>query len=854
MIRVHGCTLFQPGAASFRPGHCNSERPSGMSTKEDSMTTTQATGTPEAQAPASEYGEDSIKVLEGLSAVRKRPGMYIGDTDDGSGLHHMVFEVVDNAVDEALAGHCKNVDVMVHLDGSASIRDDGRGIPIGMHPTENRPTPEVVMCVLHSGGKFDQNSYKVSGGLHGVGVSVVNALSEWLILDIRRDGKHVRQEFRRGDPFTGLVVVGDSTERGTTVHFKADPSIFTNVEFQFEQLSGRLREQAFLNRGLRITLRDERSGQTDEFYYEDGIREYVSHLNKNKTTLTREPIVVAGKGVMGDAGQGPPCEVDVAVQWNDSYAEQVFCFTNGIRNSDGGTHMAGFRGALTRTINNYAAASGALKNAKVALSGEDSREGLTAVISVRLPDPKFSSQTKSKLISSDVKAVVETVVSEALDTYFEEHPVDARNILGKCIEAARAREAARKARELTRRKGVLEGASLPGKLADCQERDPQLSEIFLVEGDSAGGSAKSGRDRKNQAILPLRGKILNVEKARLEKMLSSQEIVTLITALGTGIGPDEFDAGKVRYHKIVIMTDADVDGSHIRTLLLTFFYRQMKPLIEKGYLYIAQPPLYKVQKGKHIEYVKDDGALQNYLVARGPLAEVRVVDDAGRVFHGPELTHLIRNLTEIAALSNGYSRLGIDETLMAHLLEVGIEQNGVSLHGMEHAVMDAAERLTKRGVPATVVPDGSTAGGALSIPQPVGRPLIVPGELLTRPRFRKGAIIYGQIKDVKAPLRMLEEAGDKQGEVIENRLQLPEAVMGIARKGLTIQRYKGLGEMNPDQLWETTMDPTKRTLLQVTVNDAERTEEMFTVLMGDAVEPRRQFIERNALDATNLDI
>ena len=815
------------------------------------MTTTEVQGTP---AASGDYGDASIKVLEGLSAVRKRPGMYIGDTDDGSGLHHMVFEAVDNAVDEAMAGHATGIDVVLHLDGSASIRDDGRGIPIGMHPTEGRPTPEVVMCVLHAGGKFDQDSYKVSGGLHGVGVSVVNALSEWLHLEIMRDGRHVRIDFSRGDVTVPMHELGTTDRKGTLVHFRPDPQVFALTDFKFDTLAGRLREQAFLNRGLRINLRDERTGQAEEFYYQDGIREFVTHLNRNKTVLNKEVIVINGRARMGDADKGPFCEVEVALQWNDSYQEQVFCFTNTIRNGDGGTHLAGVRGALTRTINTYGQKQPVLKNAKVELTGEDMREGLTAVIAVRLPDPKFNDQPKSKLISSDVKGVVESTVGDALETYFEENPSDARNILGKCIEAARAREAARKARDLTRRKGILEGASLPGKLADCQERDPALSELFLVEGDSAGGSAKGGRDRKNQAILPLRGKILNVEKARLEKMLSNQEVVTLITALGTGIGPEEFDISRLRYHKIVIMTDADVDGSHIRTLLLTFFYRQMKPIIERGHLYIAQPPLYKVAKGKAVEYVKDDNGLQAFLVARGPLSEVRVVAASGRSFDGPELTNLIRNLGELRALNTTYSRLGIDEHLLAHLLDVGAEQAGISLHGMEHTVLDAAERLKQRGVAAGTVEEGGMSAGALSIPQPVGRPLIVSGELLVRAVFRRAALIHQGFKDVTGPLKVLQLSSDKDPIIVEHRLELPEVVMGLARKGLTIQRYKGLGEMNPDQLWETTMDPTKRNLLQVTLNDAERTEEVFTVLMGDAVEPRREFIERHALDATNLDI
>jgi DNA gyrase subunit B len=816
------------------------------------MTTTELPSPPPPR-DGSSYNAEDIQVLEGLEAVRKRPGMYIGDTDDGSGLHHMAYEVVDNSVDESMAGYCKNIEVVLRPDGSCSVTDDGRGIPIDMHAT-GRPTPEVVMCVLHAGGKFDQNAYKVSGGLHGVGVSVVNALSEYLLLEVFRDGKHVSMEFKRGAPVTGLVERGPSSQRGTRITFRPDPQVFRIVEFKFEVLAGRFREQAFLNKGLRITLRDERSGQSEDFYYENGILEFVGHLNKNKQVLHAAPIVITGRRNMGEDQAGPPCEVAVAIQWNDGYAEQVFCFTNGIRNSDGGTHLAGFRGALTRTINSYASKSPAAKNAKVALTGEDSREGLTAVVSVRLPDPKFNDQQKSKLVSSDVKGVVEGIIGDALESHFEEHPAEAKAVIGKCVDAARAREAARKARELTRRKGVLDGAALPGKLADCQERDPALSEIFIVEGESAGGTAKSGRDRKNQAILPLRGKILNVEKARLEKMLSSQEIVTLITALGTGIGAEEFDENKVRYHKIVIMTDADVDGSHIRTLLLTFFYRQMRPLIDRGYLYIAQPPLYKVQKGKHIDYVKDDPALQAFLVARGPLADVTVTDDTGRVFNGNELTHLIRNLGDIRQVYGSYRRLGIDDDLMGRLLDVGAAQATTSIHSLEEAVQDASRRLAEVGVPCDVMPDAGVAAGALRIPQPVGQPLVVPGELLTRAVFRRAAMLHQSLREVKAPLHVRQKAGDADAMLVQDRLDLPEVVMGLARTGLTIQRYKGLGEMTAEQLWETTMDPTRRTLLQVTINDAERTEDTFTVLMGDAVEPRREFIERNALDAVNLDI
>jgi DNA gyrase subunit B len=791
------------------------------------------------------YDASSIKILEGLEAVRKRPGMYIGDTDDGSGLHHMVFEVVDNSVDEALAGHCDTVTVTLHEDGSASIEDNGRGIPVDMHES-GKPACEVILCVLHAGGKFDQNSYKVSGGLHGVGVSVVNALSEELILHIKRNGKLYEQTFSRGDPTSGLKVLGDAEGTGTKIRFKPDSQIFTNnIAFHFDLLAGRLREQAFLNKGLTVRIVDERTGKDKDFFYQDGIKEFVQHLNKNNQALNKEPVCIAGSRPMGDDAKGPECSVDIAIQWNDSYQEHVFCFTNNIKNGDGGTHLAGFRAALTRTLNAYANRVFAKQLEKSALSGEDMREGLTAVVAVKLPDPKFSSQTKDKLVSSEVKSVVESLVTEQLTLWLEERPTEAKLICQKIIEAARAREAARKARELTRRKGVLDGLGLPGKLADCQEKDPANCELFIVEGDSAGGSAKSGRDRKAQAILPLRGKILNVEKARFDKMLSSQEIITLITALGTGIGPDEFDAAKVRYHKIVLMTDADVDGSHIRTLLLTFFYRQMRELVERGYLYIAQPPLYKVQKGKKENYLKDDDALENFLVAN-MLESVEVYSSTGKV----ETSILQKSVTALYAYQRLLERIrkrqdpNIIDALVraANVDSLQVDRDALQKHLALHApeVLPIAVEHREHETVIQSVHNGA------------------PVQTWVNEVWLK-SVEHRELKKHAEQIALLGPGPYKiakgQGfEELATVFELAESLDQMARKGQTIQRYKGLGEMNPSQLWETTMDPANRTFLQVRIEDAVEADGAFSDLMGDEVDPRREFIEKAALDVVNLDI
>jgi len=821
------------------------------------------TGHPPASEPvAGTYDASSIQVLEGLTAVRKRPGMYIGDTDDGSGLHHMVYEVVDNAVDEALAGYCDHVGVVLHVDGSCTVTDNGRGVPVDMHE-KGVSAAEVIMCSLHSGGKFDTSSYKVSGGLHGVGVSVVNALSEKLILEVQRNGKLYRQSYVRGDPEAALAMVGESTGRGTSVRFKPDLTIFTNTEFNFDILAGRLREQAFLNKGLSIELVDERSGKSHQFKYDDGMREFVAHLNRNKTVL--HPAPISFKGVRPLTDGGPECECEVAIQWNDSYQEQVFCFTNNIKNTDGGTHLAGFRAALTRTINNYIAAQSFGKTNKVPLMGEDAREGLTAVLSVKLPDPKFNSQTKEKLVSSDVKGVVESIVNEELAAYLEEHPGDARGIAQKVVDAARAREAARKARELTRRKGVLEGASLPGKLADCQERDPALSELFIVEGDSAGGSAKSGRDRHYQAVLPLRGKILNVEKARFDKMLSSEGIITLITALGTGIGTDEFDPQKARYHKIVIMTDADVDGSHIRTLLLTFFYRQMRGLVERGYLYIAQPPLYKISKGKRENYLKDDPALENYLLdlatgsvevradggngASAPLTPAAIKGAAQAYLSYQKLLQRMRKRRDprvVDALVRG-AKVTTPMLKDADALKEAIESTGDFLEQHYPEVLPVEGALR---------PDTEHGGYFVALTtRHNGAPVetMINHRLVDSPELAELHHLYERMRSLgRPPFTVAAEKGEPTQFATFDHLV--KALLEGARKGQTIQRYKGLGEMNPGQLWETTMDPSTRTFLQVRVDDTVEADEIFTVLMGDAVEPRREFIEKNALDVSNLDI
>jgi DNA gyrase subunit B len=808
-------------------------------------------------AEATAYDASSIKVLEGLSAVRKRPGMYIGDTDDGSGLHHMVYEAVDNSIDEALAGFCDTVDVVIHEDGFVSVKDNGRGIPVGMHES-GRPACEVIMCVLHAGGKFDQNSYKVSGGLHGVGISVVNALSELLKLEISRDGFKYEQSFSRGDPITELIQIGPSDERGTKISFKPDPEIFNNIEFHFDVLSQRLREQAFLNKGVKVNIIDERNGKSHNFLFQDGIREFVQHLNRSVTPLHKAPILIQGQKVLNEQQGNAQCEVDCAMQWNQSYQERMYCFTNNIKNNDGGTHLAGFRAGLTRSITAYIYKQFEKHVEKGVLKSEDIREGLTAVLSVKLPDPKFGSQTKDKLVSSDVRAVVESLVADQIASWLEENPAEAKIICLKVIDSSRAREAARKARELTRRKGALDGMGLPGKLADCQERDPKMAEFFIVEGNSAGGTAKTGRDRKFQAIMPLRGKILNVEKARFDKMLSSQEIITLIAALGCGIGPDEFDAAKVRYHKIVLMTDADVDGSHIRTLLLTFFYRQMRELIERGYLYIAQPPLYKVQKGKKENYLKDDAALEHYVIEQS--LQQAIVFQATNSLAEKDV---FMGLSSYYALKRGLARMrkrcdqDILEALLAHdeLLKDDLENiDTVSLASA--ITKDLSERKSHvqlknieknlsdneflRGLQISAERDGSINN------------FVISSVFLKSSEYKELIRNYDlAMKLGKGPFSFTRGQINEKFATLQDFAQFIES---NSRKGLTIQRYKGLGEMNPKQLWETTMDPSVRTLLRVNVEDAVEADTAFSDLMGDEVEPRRLFIERVALEAVNLDV
>jgi DNA gyrase subunit B len=822
---------------------------------------TATTPADEALNKGAEYDASSIKILEGLEAVRKRPGMYIGDTDDGSGLHHMVYEVVDNSIDEALAGHCDTVDVVLHVDGSASVRDNGRGIPVGQHES-GRSAAEVILCELHAGGKFDQNSYKVSGGLHGVGVSVVNALASELELEIRREGKIWQMHFSRGDPTDALQPIGDMQpggRTGTKVRFKPDPHIFSNTEFNFDTLSQRLREQAFLNRGVKVTIADERSGKSHEFIFEDGISEFVRHLNKSRSTLHSKTIYMIGTRPLGNSGT--ECTVEIAMQWNDSYQENVFCFTNNIKNGDGGTHLAGFRTALTRTINNYAQKALSKQIAKMSLSGEDMREGLTGVVSVKMPDPKFSSQTKAKLVSSDVKGAVESLVGEALSAWFEENPGDAKQIAGKAIEAARAREAARKARELTRRKGVLDGAGLPGKLADCQEKDPALSELYIVEGDSAGGSAKSGRDRKFQAILPLRGKILNVEKARFDKMLGNQEVTTLITALGTGIGSDEFDVSKARYHRVIVMTDADVDGSHIRTLLLTFFYRQMRELVERGYLYIAQPPLYKITKNKKDTYLKDDPALEQFLVDAA--ARALAVDGEGGPVDEPSLKNACLALYSFRRLLERMRRRYDPRVLDGIVRGAKLERADlIQLHaaGIEAELKQHFEQYSPEILPVRVEPaadeDNATVQAVTIHTVNNGAPVVtkVTAAFLDSPELVELRRQLGRMQEIgEGPFRVKRAKSDEIDE-LENIDDLVKKLDQEARRGSSIQRYKGLGEMNPEQLWETTMDPENRSLLRVEITDTYEADQVFSDLMGDEVEPRREFIQSTALDAVNLDI
>ncbi|HEX8650437.1 MAG TPA: DNA topoisomerase (ATP-hydrolyzing) subunit B [Pyrinomonadaceae bacterium] len=801
----------------------------------------------------SAYDAGSITVLEGREAVRKRPAMYIGSTGD-IGLHHLVYEVVDNSIDEALAGYCDTVEVAIHLDNSITVVDNGRGIPVDYHKQEKKSAAEVVMTKLHAGGKFDSNAYKVSGGLHGVGVSCVNFLSESLRLEIWRDGKTYEQEYERGIPVTKLEQTGKTRKRGTKITFKPDAEIFDVSEFSFDKLSERLREKAFLNKGIRITIRDEReeTERSHEFYYKGGIAEFVKHLNKNKNTLHDKPLYFERNN---DA-----LSIEVAIQYNDGYDEKVYSFANNINTVDGGTHLSGFRSAFTRTINNYAQSSGLAKNFKGSLTGDDVREGLVAVISVKLPQPQFEGQTKGKL-NSDVKGAVESFLNERLTEYFEQNPTVARKVVGKALDAARAREAARKAREIVR-KGAMGSTMLPGKLADCQERDPTLCEIYIVEGDSAGGSAKQGRDRKNQAILPLKGKILNVEKARFDKMLGHGEIKTLITALGTGIGKDDFDLNKLRYHKIILMTDADVDGSHIRTLLLTFFYRQMPDLVERGHVYIAQPPLFKVKRGKREEYIKDERSMVRYLM-RQATGDLKVKSTSAKVvIEGRDLTRALEQMVELKSLrEKAARRLGGDSRLLGTLLEAlggqegVLRKEGATLRSVfqDGDLMARVEGiLAEEGYKTDLSTDEEHGLWEIEAVAESGANVCIDWNLASYVEIQKAVELYTTLEDRLPSPFIVGENGSS--EEVSSREALLERVLAAAKKDLVIQRYKGLGEMNPEQLWETTMNPEKRTLLQVKVDDAVETDQIFTVLMGDAVEPRRRFIEDNALDVKNLDV
>ncbi|MCD1617275.1 DNA topoisomerase (ATP-hydrolyzing) subunit B [Salipiger marinus] len=800
-----------------------------------------------ASAPQ-EYGADSIKVLKGLEAVRKRPGMYIGDTDDGSGLHHMVYEVVDNGIDEALAGHADFVSVKIHADSSVSVRDNGRGIPVDLHIEEGVSAAEVIMTQLHAGGKFDQNSYKVSGGLHGVGVSVVNALSVWLELRIWRNGKEHYARFEHGDTVEHLRVVGDSNgEQGTEVRFLASTGTFSNLEYSFETLEKRLRELAFLNSGVRILLEDERPAEPlrSELHYEGGVREFVKYLDRSKQPMMADPIYMTGER----DGIG----VEVAMWWNDSYHENVLPFTNNIPQRDGGSHMAGFRGALTRTLTRYATESGIAKREKISFTGDDAREGLTCVLSVKVPDPKFSSQTKDKLVSSEVRPAVENLVNEKLGEWFEENPGQAKIIVGKIVEAALAREAARKARELTRRKTAMDVNFLAGKLKDCSEKDPSKTELFIVEGDSAGGSAQTGRDRGTQAILPLKGKILNVERARFDRMLASQEIGNLVMALGTGIGRDEFNISKLRYHKIILMTDADVDGAHIRTLLLTFFYRQMPSLIEGGFLYIAQPPLFKVTRGKSEVYVKDQAALDDYLINQG-LDGAQLVLGTGEAMAGQDLARVIdeaRQLKRVLdAFPTHYPRHILEQAAISGAFVPGaVEQD---LQGVADKVAKRLDLIAveyERGWQGRITQDRGIR--LARILRGVEEVRTLDGSLLRSGEARRTGSFTQALRGVYDLPATLERKDRKQA--IYGPLGLLQAILEEGEKGLSLQRYKGLGEMNPGQLWETTLDPDARTLLQVKIDDMAEADDMFTKLMGDVVEPRRDFIQQNALNVENLD-
>ncbi len=799
--------------------------------------------------PDPTYNAENIKVLKGLEAVRKRPGMYIGDTEDASGLHHMVFELVDNSIDEAQAGYCSRIDVTIHSDESVTVEDDGRGIPVDLHKGEGRSAAEVIMTELHSGGKFDKNSYKVSGGLHGVGVSVVNALSGTLELEIKRDGAVWHQIYHQGVPEAPIRSIGTSQKTGSKVRFWPDPEIFTVLEFHYDTLAQRLRELSFLNRGIFIHLTDERSGKEADFNYAGGISSFVEHLNRNKEPIHPAPIHLIDTR---DDGTGEEV-VEVALQWNQGYQELLYSFTNTINNRDGGTHLSGLKTALTRTVNAYAQTSGLAKQLKENLTGEDVREGLTAVISVKIKDPKFSSQTKDKLVSADIRGWVEQVVNERLSAFFEENPREAKRVVEKCVEAAHAREAARKARDLTRRKGLLDGGSLPGKLADCQERNPELAELFLVEGDSAGGTAKQGRDRRFQAILPLRGKILNVERARFDRMLSSEEIKTIISALGAGIGRDDFDIARLRYHKLIIMCDADVDGSHIRTLILTFFYRQMGELIQRGHLYIAQPPLYKVAEGKRETYLKDDREYRAFLVERVQTMWHLSIGE-GDLLAGPRLASFIdkieafrENLAKLT--SRGYPEEAMKRALLAGLLDRSSLADAEKLAAAAAAIEDAGFLAVNVGR------DEEHGHGTLAFRSRrdgVERDVRIDWSLLTSAEYRALAANAAGLDALRAQRFTLVRGEDTR--VFETLEETLEAMYAGAKKGLSFQRYKGLGEMNAEQLWQTTMDPTRRRLLQVRVEDDVEADGIFTVLMGDQVEPRREFIEANALNVRNLDV
>ncbi|MBN2654626.1 MAG: DNA topoisomerase (ATP-hydrolyzing) subunit B [Nitrospirae bacterium] len=788
------------------------------------------------------YGAGDIKILKGLSAVRVRPAMYIGSTGI-DGLHHLVYEVVDNSVDEALAGYCTNIEVTINHDGSCTVTDDGRGIPTDVHPgdPDGRTAAEIALTELHAGGKFESKAYTISGGLHGVGVSVVNALSEWLEVEIKQNGQVFEQKFERGVPKCKLAVIGKTKSRGTQVTFKPDTEIFETVDFNYDVLAQRLRELAFLNKGLQITISDERSSQKQEFFYKGGIASFVEHLNKNKTVIHPKPIYVSGEkdGIMAE----------LALQYNDSYTENIYTFANNINTREGGTHLVGFKSALTRTSNAYATSANIIKE-KESISGEDIREGLTAVISVKLPNPQFEGQTKMKLGNSEAKGIVESITNEALARYYEENPSVAKKIIEKAIQASRAREAARKARELTRRKGVLEDTGLPGKLADCSEKDPARSELFIVEGDSAGGSAKQGRDRRSQAILPLRGKILNVEKARFDKMLTSEEIKTLITALGTGIGPGDFDAAKSRYHKIILMTDADVDGAHIRTLLLTFFYRQMPDLIEKGYLYIAQPPLFRVKKGKTEKYVQNETEMMNMLFDLA--AEDIEVEAEGSLTSGKKLVPHLKKISAYEKIFDWFSRRRQDPEVISVLLNNNVEKEVCKSQDTLKALMDKLTAAVAGLKPGEIAFDEEHESYTVELKRQNYR-ITLSTRLFESPNYREVARLHKEIISSlgSAPYKVMVKGETRE---VESTKQMLALATEASRKGLNIQRYKGLGEMNPQQLWDTTMDAEKRTLLQVTVEDSVKAEEIFTTLMGDQVEPRKEFISKHALEARNIDI